>query len=289
MATFEKISEHIWIMHAEHGTDRPILAAIAGEKRTLLMDAGNSPAHAKLFHEELIRQGVRLPDLLVLTHWHWDHSFGLPTWNVPVVAHAKTALALAKLSEESWSRETLDRLAREQVINEHTVAHITEEYGEQLDITIIRPDVVFEDRLQFDLGGVTCEIRHVGGDHTEDSCILYVNEDRVLFVGDSLGPSVYGGPRTYTVESFLGLLETTFSYDTGLIVESHGAPLDKEAFRKEIEPWEQLARLVQRHGHARETIAAEMCSYLQATTLPAEFAAALEWFLTGLGHSNRTE
>lgn len=40
---FQELSPHILIMHAEHDTDRPILAAVSGSRRTLLMDAGNSP------------------------------------------------------------------------------------------------------------------------------------------------------------------------------------------------------------------------------------------------------
>ncbi|WP_306299211.1 MBL fold metallo-hydrolase [Brevibacillus brevis] len=47
--------------------------------RDFLIDAGNSPAHAALFRKSLQRLGARLPDLLILTHWHWDHTFGMST------------------------------------------------------------------------------------------------------------------------------------------------------------------------------------------------------------------
>ncbi|CAI8837258.1 hypothetical protein EMIT07CA2_20008 [Brevibacillus sp. IT-7CA2] len=54
MSTIEQITEHILIMHATHDWDRPILAAITVARKTLLIDAGNSPVQAALFREGCI-------------------------------------------------------------------------------------------------------------------------------------------------------------------------------------------------------------------------------------------
>ncbi|MFC5468144.1 MBL fold metallo-hydrolase [Cohnella suwonensis] len=262
--------------------DRPILAAIVGSKRTLLMDAGNSPAHAMLFREGLAKQGVRPPDLLVLTHWHWDHSFGMSEWGIPSIAHTETAQALRKLKGLDGSDDTLESLVKKEIISDSSVAHIKLEYGADRRIQVIEPDIVFESRLSIDLGGVVCDIEHVGGDHAEDSCLLYVREDRTLFLGDALGPSVYGGPRSYTSANFLRLIRRMYEYDAEIYVESHGEPVDKEAFRLDIRDWEHLARLVERFGSDREQIAREMAAYLRATALPLDFVQAIEWFMVGL-------
>ncbi|MDT3428951.1 glyoxylase-like metal-dependent hydrolase (beta-lactamase superfamily II) [Paenibacillus forsythiae] len=203
---YQQLSPHVIIMHAERETDRPILAAITGERRTLLMDAGNSPAHAELFRRELERRGVRPPELLALTHWHWDHSFGMQAWSLPAVAHVETGRALASLSGLDWSDDCLLDLIRQGIINEDSAADIRKEFGENRDIEIVQPDILFQDRIALDLGGVICEMVHIGGDHSGDSCIVHVRKDRVLFLGDALGPSVYGGPRKYTSAAFLRLL-----------------------------------------------------------------------------------
>ena len=47
-------------------------------------------------------------------------------------------------------------------------------------------DIVFQERLDIELGGVTVRIRHVGGDHSADSSVMYIEPDRVLFLGDCL-------------------------------------------------------------------------------------------------------
>ncbi|WML47197.1 MBL fold metallo-hydrolase [Neobacillus sp. PS3-34] len=282
MSLFEQISEHIWIMHADHETDRPILAAIAGTRKTLIMDAGNSPKHASLFKNYLINQGIRLPDMVVLTHWHWDHTFGLTAWDAPVIAHSETAKVLRYLSSMEWSEETLKDLSNEKIINEDTIVHIIKEYGDSRSIQIPEADIQFNAGLQIDLGGVSCEIQHVGGDHAADSCFFYVKEDKVLFLGDALSPSVYGGPRTYTSANFLEVLLVMYQYNAEIYVESHGKPTKREAFLEEISPWEQLARLIDHYGNNREHIVEDLKEYFKMDELSRDLDESIGYFISGL-------
>ena len=46
------------------------------EHATLIVDAGNSPRHARLLLDEVARLPIPSPTYLALTHWHWDHVFG---------------------------------------------------------------------------------------------------------------------------------------------------------------------------------------------------------------------
>ncbi|WP_379156811.1 MBL fold metallo-hydrolase [Paenibacillus sp. sgz5001063] len=278
---FQQLSQHILIMHAEHETDRPILAAITGERRTLLMDAGNSPAHAGLFRQELDKRGMRQPDLIVLTHWHWDHSFGISAWKVPVIAHEGTAEALGSLGGRNWSDDDLEELVQAGTLSEESAGHIRLEYRDNRDITVVKPDIVFTDNISLDLGGVTCDLSHVGGDHSADSCILHVKEDNVLFLGDALGPSVYGGPRQYSSTGFLNLLGLVYGYNARWVVESHGVPMSADEFHADLVPWERLARIVDVFGHNRERVVQELRDYLKLEELPADLLQGVEYFMAG--------
>ncbi|WP_379130200.1 MBL fold metallo-hydrolase [Paenibacillus sp. sgz500958] len=279
---FQQLSPHVFMMHAEHETDRPILSAIMGERRTLLMDAGNSPVHAELFRQELNRRGFRQPDILALTHWHWDHTFGMSAWDIPVVAHEGTAQALGALAGLDGSDESLNRLAGEGVISEQSVAHIALEYGENRSIRVVEPDILFRDRISIDLGGISCELVHVGGDHSGDSCFLYVKEEQILFLGDALGPSVYGGPRKYSSTGFLGLLARAYGYRAEWYVESHGIPMNEEDFRKDLDAWERLARIVDVFGRDRDRVILELKAYLKLDELPKDLEQGLEYFMAGV-------
>lgn len=280
MSQFEQLSEHIWVQHAEHETDRPLLAAIAGANRTVLLDAGASPAHAAQFRRNLSERGLWQPDFLVLTHWHWDHTFGMSEWQIPVITVRETKERLRLLRGLSWTDEALDDLVQRQVISEASANHIRLEYRNERNIEIMEPDILFEHKMILELGGVECELHHVGGDHSEDCCFLYVKEDKTLFLGDALGPSVYGGPNRYSSSHFFRLMEEIFRYDAQIFVESHAHPAGEAEFRQDIGRYVQLARFVEEYRRDREQIEEQMKQYLQVQELPGEFSKAIDWFLT---------
>lgn len=280
MSKFERLSHSIWIMHAEHETDRPILACIVGADRTLLIDAGNSPAHATAFIEDLKRQGIRLPEMMILTHWHWDHTFGCMMWNIPIIAHKQTAQALQKLAEFDLSDEGLVEMIDAGMADDTTATHMKLEYGKEREIQIVQPNILFEDQLTIDLGGVTCEVYHVGGDHSDDSCVIYIKEEKTLFLGDALGPAIYGGPRRYTSSSFLRLMEAIYQFDAVVYVESHGKPMKKKWFHKELADWVQLARYVEGYGGNRKKLETEFRQFLKVDSLSQDWIKALDWFTT---------
>nr|WP_249115539.1 MBL fold metallo-hydrolase [Bacillus safensis] len=41
-----------------------------------MIDAGNSEDHARYFIQKTSKQENASPDMVVLTHWHWDHIVG---------------------------------------------------------------------------------------------------------------------------------------------------------------------------------------------------------------------
>ena len=53
-------------------------------------DAGHSKAHTELFYELLKKENLSLPSITVLTHWHWDHTFGMHAVNGLCLANEKT-------------------------------------------------------------------------------------------------------------------------------------------------------------------------------------------------------
>ena len=77
----QKISERVWYMPSESERDRPNLGYVKGDNWSLAIDAGHSEAHVKEFYDLLKKEGLPLPSLTVLTHWHWDHTFGMHAVN----------------------------------------------------------------------------------------------------------------------------------------------------------------------------------------------------------------
>lgn len=73
----EQLTDRIFYYPHQPETDRPMLAYINGSRISLAIDAGNSAAHVDGFYGAFEAAGLKLPDMTVITHWHWDHTFGM--------------------------------------------------------------------------------------------------------------------------------------------------------------------------------------------------------------------
>jgi hypothetical protein len=56
------------------------------------------------------------------------------------------------------------------------------------------------------LVGITCILQHVGGNHSSDSVVIYVKEEKLLFLADSNYPDIYNEKRNYTIKNTLTFL-----------------------------------------------------------------------------------
>lgn len=109
MQQIKKIGNSFWYMTPVSETDRPILGMVVGKEKTLMIDAGNSEEHAQLFLEMLKEQNVSHPDFVALTHWHWDHIFGLSVLQDALsIAHSETKKEMSTLVSYEWTDEALD-------------------------------------------------------------------------------------------------------------------------------------------------------------------------------------
>jgi glyoxylase-like metal-dependent hydrolase (beta-lactamase superfamily II) len=217
MSVVTKISKHVyWMLPGP--PDRPSVCAVVGDRRTLMLDAGSSQAHARAFLDALRAEGAIHPSAVVYTHSHWDHVFGAAELGGLVIAHALTAEHLLELARTDWSDEGLDqRVAAGQASPQHA-ANVKQELPSPRTVEIAPVDIVFQAGLDIDLGGVRVQVRHVGGNHSADSSVMYVEQDRVLFLGDCMYDSPAG---VLTAEVAFPLHDAMLRFDAELYVDGH--------------------------------------------------------------------
>ncbi len=219
MSALTKISEHVYWM-PPGPPDRPSICAVVGDRRTLMLDAGSSAAHTGSFLEALAAEGAARPSAVVYTHSHWDHVFGGAELGGQVIAHVSTAERLLELAATDWSDEALDRRVAEGHDSPQHASNVKEELPSPRTVEIAPADIVFHDALELELGGVTVHVRHVGGNHCAESSVMYVEADRLLFLGDCLYASPAG---TLTAEVALPLYDTILGFGAELYIDGHDA------------------------------------------------------------------
>ena len=159
----------------------------------------------------------RLTDRPILwlanTVYHGDHTFGnaaFPT-TTRIIASRQTAASMTDLDAEKRAR----------------AQNLYGSLGAIADDTNWRrPDVVFDDHTEVDLGGRTVQLWHFGPGNSPGDTVVWVPEARAAWTGNMLGHRrvapmlLEGGPAPYldTLARFKSTL------DVRTIVPGHGFP-----------------------------------------------------------------
>ena len=277
-------TEHVVWLAPDDRTDRPIIGAVAGTRGTLIVEAGNSPAHLKLFLNEFAMLGLAPPRFLTATHWHWDHVFGASALDVPFMSHRETRDVVAHMATLDWSDEALDRRVREGSEIEFCRDMMKKEFSEteRLALEIRVPDIAFATQVELDLGGVTCQIVNVGGDHGADNSVVYVPEDKLLFAGDCTAENYYQPPVHYTSEKLFPLLDRLLAFDVELYLFGHNSEVvGREEMCAYAERLKIIGKTVEHLGGQREAIMAELLTLL-ASELSEDDLESMSSFIAGL-------
>jgi glyoxylase-like metal-dependent hydrolase (beta-lactamase superfamily II) len=205
---FRAVADRVWAAVAEPAG--VTVGLVAGDTGALLVDAGSSPAHGAAIRRAAEQvAGVPLVAVAV-THWHWDHYFGLAAF-----------ADLATFGHESLAA----RLGDGEVVS---LAHAQGCSAADL----VAPNRPFSLARVVDLGGRRVELVHFGRGHTEGDIVAIVPGANVIFAGDLLEQS--GSPSfgedchlkewPSAVDGILGLVDE----DT-LVIPGHGDAMDRLA------------------------------------------------------------
>ncbi|MGN0315266.1 MAG: MBL fold metallo-hydrolase [Fusicatenibacter sp.] len=230
----KRATEHIYYMEGEEETDRPFLYYIHGSGKNMAVDAGNSPEHVHKFYRELKAEGLPLPDITVLTHWHWDHTFGMTAVVGTTLASTKTNAKLRAVREWKWTKEEM--LRREQTGEDIPFCNecIEKEYQDPEKIQVVAAEHEIDADLTVDLGDVCCELYPRDSTHSRDALYIYIPKDRALVIGDADCEDAYENHGDYDPDRLREMDRFLRSFDADIYLVGHDHPQSKK------EEWEYL-------------------------------------------------
>ncbi|MFW9907518.1 MAG: MBL fold metallo-hydrolase [Candidatus Thorarchaeota archaeon] len=137
--------------------------------KSCLIDTGTKK-ESKNILKFLRANNLSLPDYVIITHSHYDHSQG--------VAVLRKAAREANHEMEVMASEHAIPLLKDQSFN--TVYYPKETFENTTNVTPLRDGEIL------DLDGITLRMTHVLG-HSKDQLIIFDEQNKNLFVGDALG------------------------------------------------------------------------------------------------------
>ncbi|MHA2142440.1 MAG: MBL fold metallo-hydrolase [Candidatus Thorarchaeota archaeon] len=178
--------------------------------KSCLIDAGTKE-HAKNIVRSLRDNNKGLPDYVLLTHSHYDHSQGVHF--------------LQKVAAKENHR--MDIVASEQAIplledqSFNKAFYPEEDYENILDVTSL------SDGATLDLDGITLRVTYLSG-HSKDQIAILDEQNKNLFVGDAMGikltentfiPSIM--PPFWDMEAYLESAEKIMAIDYDSLCLAH--------------------------------------------------------------------
>ena len=197
----ERVSDDIYVFTSDLYA-QVTAGAIVTRDGAILVDSLPFPAEARemaTFIGRVCRPGVRY---VILTHYHADHTYGAYLFpRADVVAHARCRALLTQIGTQALEAAKA-------------------EAPELEDVVLRLPDITFEDgEITLRLGERLMRLIHAPG-HTQDSVMVYVEDDRVLFAADTVMPvpSIVDGD----MDAFRASLRKVAELPIENMVQGHG-------------------------------------------------------------------
>jgi len=223
-----QLTKHTWLLphHPDETAVQSSVGVIATQNESVLIDSGNSPRLARSLKTELSRNLLPPVSRIIYTHHHWDHVYGACEFDVPTTAHTICKAVLEEESRKPWGIEHLNEEVRREpklTASYRARAKSIENWGA---FRIVVPEVVFEREMVIHLDGLTLVLEHVGGEHADDSIVVKVPEERVMFIGDCYYPPPLHLRNPDSAPS-LDMLRRLQHEDYHLYVEGHDNPFTR--------------------------------------------------------------
>jgi glyoxylase-like metal-dependent hydrolase (beta-lactamase superfamily II) len=226
-----QLTPHAWYLPHDPDQARvqPAIGVIVSEAGTILIDAGNSPQHARHLVDALNASGAPPVSQVIYTHFHWDHIFGAQVFNVPILAHETCRQRVEKYIAQPWSAEYVASMVAKNNRSSYAYKRMGELIHDWAAFEIRPPtDVFSEKKMTFDFAGLPVELEHVGGHHTNDSTVVRVED--VVFLSDCVYPLETKGFDFDMIQRFI-------DEDHAHYVLGHSAKVDQAGLRAKLDEW----------------------------------------------------
>lgn len=205
-----RISPHVHVIPDGSRRGVPNVGIVVGERRALVVDTGMGTRNGAAVLGVVRSVAPDRPLMLVTTHVHPEHDLGAGAFP------AETVLLRA--------RTQVDEIAESGSAVADDFRATSPFYRDLLEGAAFRPaDIVFDDSLVVDLGGVRAIVTAMGTNHTPGDTVVHVPDEGVLFSGDIAmsGAPAFASPRS-RITPWLRSLDRLRRTDATILVPSHG-------------------------------------------------------------------
>ena len=250
----QQIAPHVYAIPDGNVGLVPNVGIVVGETATLVIDTGLGPRNGETIRQVVDSLTYVETLYVVTTHYHPEHSLGF----AGLGDNAQLVMPRVQQDEMRDGNGIRDRFAERSALTADLLR------GVEYPVA----DMLFDDEITLDLGGLTARVFTTGPLHTLGDTIVWIPEEGVLFSGDVVMqnrfPAFAGADGS--VSRWLEVLDTLEALEPMVVVGAHtefGDSAMITAWSEYFGTLQQRVRALKAEGQTAEAV---------ADTLVAEFA-----------------
>lgn len=228
-----QLTPHVYIFPFCPLTDRPNLIYLKGDQHVLMFDAGLGPSTVDWVQQQLHQHNLKQPEGYLISHFHWDHSFAAGYLKGKVYSSQYTYDMMKEMRD--LAIQDIDELTSQRYMTDFCRAHMHMEYQDASKIIIRPADCILPKETTMELGNLTLQLAEVVNSHCEGSIVCYIQQDRVLLVGDSNSGKVVGMDFVENDDLLNQFYQRVMQWDFQTIILSHYPPFSRTEYQEMME------------------------------------------------------
>lgn len=248
-----EVVPHLYIIDSLPGSGN--VAFLVTDDGVLVIDSGGSIQSGKIIIQKIKETTQKPIKYLILTHYHRDHTSGIPAFpeGIIIIAHQNVTTNILgfnkKKFDENTQRLSLEvekesaELSQLKSVNNSDISVKEEklrkdeaQLQEYKDTKFTIPTQTYEKEKTISFGGVTVQLIYPGGAHTNGNSLVYFPQLKVMHTGDLL----FNGTLPYidfdagsNTRNWIDWMKKLYTWDLVKIIPGHGPVSDKEVFKRQ--------------------------------------------------------
>ena len=273
-----KIAPNIYQCQNLTGITGNVIFLVTAEG-VVVVDAGASQQHAAAIQAEIKTVTSQPIRYLILTHSHFDHTFG--TAHFPsetlVIGHKNLEPDLQGFMQSGYPyflstyipaqisrlENALQQTPPDDVSARLPLQQSLQAFKDQLaafrQVRLRVPAITFSDRLDLTLGGQKIQLSFPGTAHSNDNITVYFPDQRVLHTGDLVFnqafPYIIGGPGGSNTARWIETVGELAEWDAVAVIPGHGPAGSRDILLQQSQLLVDLRQAVQAAINSGQTLA----------------------------------
>lgn len=224
----QKINDKLYYTKHRYSYLEPAIGYIKGDKYAIMIDSGNSKEQVTKFFSELKENNLVEPSYVIFTHHHWDHTFGAGFHSIPIISNFKTKQYLSEMKYWSWDEQSINERIEQKIETQYSADIMKKIYPNLENINIRIPNITKLADFSLNLGNLIVHFYNVENSHSDDALLIYVKDEKVLFIGDSHSKSYNTVPMSFNKIKLYNYINYLKNIDFLIAIPGHGNIMSKD-------------------------------------------------------------